>query len=56
MQQWLATSVVAIKVLGFVLANWAGWLIGRGWTLWQRLVKLNDLRDTLSVWSRAQVL
>lgn len=48
--QWLARSVVTVKVSGLVLAPWGGWLLGSwSWTSWQLLVERNNLGHSLGV-------
>jgi hypothetical protein len=55
-QQWLTSGVVTIKELGLVTTNQTRRLDGRGWTLWQGLVELNDRGQSLSSWVGTDVL
>lgn len=51
MPQWLARGVVAVEVLGLVSADESGGLHGSCVALWERFVELDNVADSLGVWS-----
>lgn len=55
-QQWLTGGIVTVEELLLVTSQWAEWLVGRGGTLRQRLVEVNDLGESLGLRVGAEVL
>ena len=56
MPQWFTTSIIPIKILGFVSGQSSVSLDGWCWSLRQRLVKVNNISNALGIWCRTYIL